>query len=280
MESVINSWADSILLQVYNSPLDLLVENYLYNEYEELRPSQFLFQLWLITQWIEVSQNVELKKKVPEIIFDANVVMNSITAQQIKDLYWVDKTEEFWHNDLVRVWKKLYDKFDSRKDSLKPWDEYELVKIWAEKLWFLNYFTTEKEDLNWENIKKVDNNKPEDLQLDKVTEEAKKIWGDSAEINMAVVMYCLAAIRFFKDKTHAEISKIWYELAIRWSKGIKFWDESTYYINSIPWKEFTWYEFLSYMYVAWKILKVDADLWLDYSREYELAKQLDESNKF
>ncbi len=275
MESVFNSWADSILLQVYNSPLDLLVENYLYNEYKELRPSQFLFQLWLIAQWIEIAQNAELKKKVPEIIFDANVVMNSITAQQIKDLYWVDKTEEFGHNDLVRLWKKLYDKFYSRKNSMEPWDEYELVKIRADKLWFLNYFTTEKEDLNWKNIKKVEHIKPKDLSLDKVTEAVKRIWGDSEEINMAVVMYCLAAIRFFKDKTHAEISKIWYELAIRWSKWIKLWEESTYYINSIPWKEFTWYEFLSYMYVAWQILKPEADLWLDYSKEYELAKQLD-----
>ena len=68
---------------------------------------------------------------------------------------------------------------------------------------------------------------------------------------------------------------IWYELAMRWSQWIQYWEDSKYYIDSIPWKEFSWYEFLSYMYVAWKILKPEADLWLDYSREYELAKQLD-----
>ena len=92
---------------------------------------------------------------------------------------------------------------------------------------------------------------------------------------MAVVMYCLAAIRFFRTKTQKEIQFIAYELAMRWNQWIKYWEDAKYHIDSIPWKEFSWYEFLSYMYVAWQILKPEADLWLDYSREYELAKQLD-----
>ena len=275
MESSFNSWVDNILLQVYNSPLDLLVENYLYNEYKELRPSQLLFQLSLISQWIQVAQDNELKKRVPEIIYNANVIMNSISAQQIKDLYWIDKTEEFGHNDLVRIWKKLYDKFFSKKDTIQPWEEYELVKLWAEKLWFLDYFSVEKEDLDKDNTWNIIKDDSEQLSIDEVTEEAKKIWWDSSDINMAVVMYCLAAIRFFKNKSKREIEMIWYELAVSWSNWIKYWEDSKYHINSIPWKEFTWYEFLSYMYVAWQILKPEADLWLDYSREYELAKQLD-----
>lgn len=270
-------FAENILTQIYNSPLDLCVENYLYNTYKELRPSQFLFQFSLIMQWIEIAQSIETKKSVPDIIFNANVTMNSILAQQINDLYWIDKTWDFWHNDLVRLGKKLYDKFNSKKDSMKPWDEYELVELRAEKLWYSKYFMIDKEDLNSENIKWRKNIKDdsENFSLDEIESKIKKMWKESEEINMAVVMYCLSAIRFFKNKSKKEIEMIWYELAMKWSQWIKYGEDSKYFINSIPWKQFSWYEFLSYMYVAWQILKPEADLWLDYSKEYELAKQLD-----
>ena len=115
----------------------------------------------------------------------------------------------------------------------------------------------------------------EDYQIEDIQAEVEKLEPDSSEINMAVVMYCLAAIRFFRTKTQKEIQFIAYELAMRWNQWIKYWEDAKYHIDSIPWKEFSWYEFLSYMYVAWQILKPEADLWLDYSREYELAKQLD-----
>ena len=275
-DSQFDSYATEILQQVYNSPLDLCVENNLYNKYEGLRPSQFLFQMQLIMSAIDVSNNKDLKERVPGIIYDANVTMNSILAQQIKDLYWVDYTSHFWHNDLVRLWKKLYDKFDSQKDTMQPWDEYELVKLWADKLWFSQYFDFEDEDLNksiknWLHIE----DDSEKYSVDEIQAEVERLEPDSSEINMAVVMYCLAAIRFFRTKSKKEIEIIAYELAVKWQWWIKYWEDSKYHINSIPWKEFSWYEFLSYMYVAWQILKPEADLWLDYSREYELAKQLD-----
>lgn len=275
-ESHFESYATEILQQVYNSPLDLCVENYLFNKYEGLRPSQFLFQMQLIMSAIDVAHNKDLKERVPELIYDSNIIMNSILAQQIKDLYWVDYTADFWHNDLIRTGKKLYDKFDSQKDSMQPWDEYDLVKIWAEKLGFNEYFEYDDEDLSkdvkwWVRV----NDDSEDYQIEDIQAEVEKLEPDSSEINMAVVMYCLGAIRFFRTKTQKEIQFIAYELAMRWNQWIKYWEDAKYHIDSIPWKEFSWYEFLSYMYVAWQILKPEADLWLDYSREYELAKQLD-----
>lgn len=273
-ENHFESYATEILQQVYNSPLDLCVENYLYNTYKELRPSQLLFQMQLIMSAIDVANNQDLKVRVPEIIYDSNITMNSILAQQIKDLYWIDKISEFGHNDLVRLWKKLYDKFDSQKDSMQPWDEYDLVELWADKLWFWWYYDIEieGEDLEkWTHVK----DDSQKYSVDEIQAEVERLEPDSSEINMAVVMYCLAAIRFFRNKTKREIEMIWYELAMRWSQWIQYWEDSKYHIDSIPWKEFSWYEFLSYMYVAWKILKPEADLWLDYSREYELAKQLD-----
>ena len=273
-ENHFESYATEILQQVYNSPLDLCVENYLYNTYKELRPSQLLFQMQLIMSAIDVANNQDLKVRVPEIIYDSNITMNSILAQQIKDLYWIDKISEFGHNDLVRLWKKLYDKFDSQKDSMQPWDEYDLVELWADKLWFWWYYDIEIEGEDLEKWKHVKDDSQK-YSVDEIQAEVERLEPDSSEINMAVVMYCLAAIRFFRNKTKREIEMIWYELAMRWSQWIQYWEDSKYHIDSIPWKEFSWYEFLSYMYVAWKILKPEADLWLDYSREYELAKQLD-----
>ena len=273
-ENHFESYATEILQQVYNSPLDLCVENYLYNTYKELRPSQLLFQMQLIMSAIDVANNQDLKVRVPEIIYDSNITMNSILAQQIKDLYWIDKISEFGHNDLVRLWKKLYDKFDSQKDSMQPWDEYDLVELWADKLWFWWYYDIEIEGEDLEKWKHVKDDSQK-YSVDEIQTEVERLEPDSSEINMAVVMYCLAAIRFFRNKTKREIEMIWYELAMRWSQWIQYWEDSKYHIDSIPWKEFSWYEFLSYMYVAWQILKPEADLWLDYSREYELAKQLD-----
>ncbi len=275
-EANFESYTTDILTQLYNSPLDLYVENDLFNKYKELRPSQFLFQMQLIISAIDVAHNKDLEERVPKLIYDSNIIMNSIIAQQIKDLYWVDYTGNFWHEDLVETGKELYDKFNSQKDSMEPWDEYELIKIWAYKLWFKDYFEYNNEDLDekinsWLHIE----DDSENYSIDEIQEEVKKISSDSNEINITIVMYCLKAIHFFRTKSKKETSIIAYELAVKWQWWIKYWEDSKYYINSIPWKEFSWYEFLSYLYVAWQILKPDADLWLDYSKEYELAKQID-----
>ena len=137
----------------------------------------------------------------------------------------------------------------------------------------MQYITIEDEDLN--QTKKLQENTFQEDSLEEIQTKVKEIKADSSDINMAVVMYCLAAIRFFRTKTQKEIEMIAYELAVKGGEGIKYGEDSKYHLNTIPWKTFTWYEFLSYMYVAWQILKPEADLGLDYHKEYELAQQLD-----
>ena len=105
----------------------------------------------------------------------------------------------------------------------------------------------------------------------------KKFLESQKEIgtNMAVVMFMVDALQFFKNKDKEEIRKVAFEIAIQGTQGYSP-EVKNYRLNSIPNKTFTGYHILAYYYVSWAIALPDMlkEIQLPFDNEYQLALQM------
>ena len=95
----------------------------------------------------------------------------------------------------------------------------------------------------------------------------------SSKLNMAVVVYMVEALRYFKDRSKKEAQDAGFEIAELGRSGINPESEERYSLTSIPGAAFSGWKLLAYMYVTWSIFKpeVVGELQLDFEEEYEVA---------
>jgi tetratricopeptide (TPR) repeat protein len=126
---------------VFNTPIDLFIENYLYETYPELRP----FQLLSLNNMIVQGKNSVTDKKIIEIspkdILSKTKVYNIVSALQFRDLYGIDYIADFNPSKTeLKTALEFYDEYLEYKDDRKPAEEYELVQNWADDLQLSQYF--------------------------------------------------------------------------------------------------------------------------------------------
>jgi hypothetical protein len=279
-----------IWTQLFNSPIDLIIEEYLHENYKSIRPSQFLNLLTMVEQWVQISNDSKTEETTPRLVFDTNVILNIILAYQLKDLYHVDFINRFKQKKLIKIWEELYNDYLNQKTKLIPWDEYTLVDEWWKKLFLNWYYIVKDENVYINEIANTKNNENKvHVSVTREYNDVKKFEKDfynmiyehkdngkfnDDDINMAVVMYCVSAIQFYKKLSFEKTKEIAFEIALRGASWITYGDWEIYEIKSYPWKQFSWLQFLAYMYVGFQIIAPDRDLGLDYHNEYELAKKI------
>lgn len=286
---VINDFSNDLFnglnSQIFNAPIDLFIEDYLYNEYAELRPFQFISLLNIIQDNIKAVTDKNVINLMPKEIVSKSKIYNLDNALQIKDLYGLDLIDEFKANKLeLDQATKFYNEFLEYKDDKKPAEEYELVQNWANDLKLDNNFELIGENQyrqrsNIDSFVESLENDPFGVQEnDPVKEKEMEIFLESQKeigTNMAVVMFMVDAMQYFKDKKTEEIKKIAFEIAMQGTQGYSP-EVKNYKLNSIPNKIFTGYHILAYYYVSWAIALPDmlAEIQLPFDNEYQLAKQM------
>ena len=95
---------------------------------------------------------------------------------------------------------------------------------------------------------------------------------------MAVVMFMVEALQFFKGMPKEDIKKIAFEIAMQGTEGYRP-GKKDYSVSAIPNKLFSGYHILAYYYVSWAIAMPGEEdkLGLNYEEEYAMAKQIIES---
>lgn len=98
---------------------------------------------------------------------------------------------------------------------------------------------------------------------------------DDIGTNMAVVMFMVEALRYFKDKSQKEIKDIAFEIAMYGTQGYDP-KKKDYKITDIPEKDFSGYHILAYYYVSWALAIPESlkDLQMPYDKEYEVARRI------
>jgi tetratricopeptide (TPR) repeat protein len=277
--------------QIFNTPIDLFIENFLYNEFIELRPFQFISLYNMLQEGIKAVTDNKIVELFPKDIISKSKVYNIVNAIQFKYLYGFDFIKEFnaTPNEL-KLATDFYDEYLEYKDDKEPAEEYELVLHWAEDL---------KLDKNFELINEHDfrtkrsnidkffssiEKDPYDLESKDPYKqrEMDKFQKSQEEIgtNMAVVMFMVDALQYFSKQSKEEIKKTALEIAMLGVHGFRP-DKDGYKISTIKDKTFSGYHILAYYYVSWalSIPEMLPQLQLPFDDEYKLALTINKSNK-
>ena len=269
--------------QIFNTPIDLFIENFIYNEFAELRPFQFISLYNLLQEGLMAVTDKKVVELSPKDIISKSKVYNLVNAIQFKELYGFDFIKDFNATSIeLKHATDFYDEFLQYKDDKEPAEEYELVLHWAEDLKLDKNFElvneheyrTKRTDID--NLLSSIEKDPYDLESkDPYKQRGMDKFQKSQEhigLNMAVAMFMVDALQFFESMPHEEIKKIAIEIATQGTQGYRP-DKDNYRINSISGKTFSGYQILAYYYVSWSLAipEMVSQLNLPFEAEYKMA---------
>ena len=269
--------------QVFNAPIDLLIENFLYYEFSELRPFQFISLYTLLQEGLKAVTDKKIVELSPKHILSKSKVYNLLNAIQFKELFGFDFIKDFNATPSeLKLSTDFYEEYLQYKDDKKPAEEYEMVLHWAEDLnldmnfELMNEHECRTKQTDIDSLLTSIENDPYDLESkDPYKKREMDKFQKSQEgngTNMAVVMFMVDALEFFESKPKEEIKKIAFEIATQGTLGFKP-DNNNYRINSIKGKTFSGYHILAYYYVSWSLAipEMVFQLQLPFDTEYKLA---------
>lgn len=269
--------------QIFNAPIDLFIEQFLFVEFPELRPYQFLSLYTMLQEGLKAVTDKKIVELSPKEIISKSKIYNLVNALQFKELFGFDFIKDFnATTSELNTANDFYNEYLQYKDDKKAGEEYELVLHWAEDLKLESNFELVNENefrskrTNIDDLLSSIEKDPFDLESNILYKEREmeKFQKSQQKIgtNMAVVMFMVDALKFFEDKPNDEIKKIAFEIAMQGTQGYKPEKES-YKISSIKGKTFSGYNILAYYYVSWALAipEMLSQLQLPFDDEYKLA---------
>ncbi|CAN5854203.1 hypothetical protein BH24BAC1_BH24BAC1_32510 [soil metagenome] len=284
IDGFLNLMFEGLNRQIYNTPIDLFIEDFLYQTYPELRPYQFLSLIALAKEGIQATTDKKILSVAPRWVVTKSKVFNLINAIHIKDLFGVDLVAEHKPtsaelNEAQNCFKELQ---EYRQDK-DPGDEYDLIRYWAEDLELTDFFTLVPEQ-NYRKQKSVEDIlqqvEEDPYGLDEEDPEKEKDMAlflrshqDKSQ-NSAVVMYMVEALQYFENLPKSQIKEVAHDIAMLGMTGIDP-EKKGYKVASISGKSLTGYQLLGYYYVSWALAMPEmlSMLQLPFDKEYTVAKQ-------
>jgi tetratricopeptide (TPR) repeat protein len=274
---------DGLNRQIYNTPIDLFIEDFLFNEFELLRPYQFISLFTLLKEGINAVTDKNIIELAPSEIVSKSKIYNLVNAIQFKVLFGVDLINEFKSTDNeLNIANKFYQEYFEFKVEKSPAVEYKLIQNWADILDLNHLFELKDENSYHSKTSSVDSilddiekdpygiNTP-DPTKEKLQEAFLK---NQEEIgtNMAVVMFMVDALEYFQNKSKEETKEIAMEIALLGTQGFNP-ESKNYRISKIKGKQFSGYHILAYYYVSWAIAipEMLTELGMPFDNEYKMA---------
>lgn len=284
-EQTIDALFHGFVLQVYNAPLDLFIEYDIHREHPQLQPFQFLALGRLVDEAVAAGTNAQALEYFGERITTPNRVYTATLAVLYRELYGVDRVLDLKLNAKERGFAEaFYDEFKEYRDDREPGEEYEVLAHWAKDLDidFLFQLVDESPSRSTDPLQRTldaieaDPIGSYEADPDKVAQmrtfqqRAKELG-----VNMAVAMYMVDALKFFRGKDNATIKKAAFEIAMLGTQGIHP-EKQGYRLASVPNVTFSGFHLLAYYYISFKLVLPELlkDLQLPYDKEYALAEQL------
>lgn len=284
ISSFMNSLFNGMNSQIYNNPVDLFIEEFLYKTYPDLRPFQFNSLYSLLQDYVKSATGKKIIEYAPAIVRNANVILSLVHSFQFRDLYGYETSNLFNSTQQqIKIAKDFYAEYRQYQKNDMALKAHQLIQRWAKVLKIENYFTIIDEN-EYRRSKPATYSFIEEFHSIPTLEKGGKggfsdFQGEPAG-QMAVTMYCLSALQYFEDKELEEIKKVGFEIAMLGRQGIDpAKTDKKYHLESIPGKEFTGLQLLAYMYAAFQVIDPFLDTGMDYKKEYEVAKGMFEKGK-
>lgn len=285
---------DGLNRQIFNAPVDLFIEWDMYHEHPDMRPFQYLSLAALVEEAVQATTDKRIVELSPGDILSKSKVYNLTLALLYKELFGVDRITDFKPAGLeMKLAEGFYAEFKEYRVDREPAEEYELIRHWAEDLKLTANFALVKEADYREPVMERATTTPgislED-QLDQIEADPMDRFRNDPEkaaemrtflkgqeelgLNMAVAMYMVGALQYFKDMPNEQIKKTAFEIAVLGTQGIHP-EKQGYKLANVPGKTFSGYHLLAYYYVSWKLAipEMLGQLQLPYDAEYETALQ-------
>ncbi len=284
----VNEFAENLFkgisLQLMNCPLDLLVEDLIYNNYPEARPLQLLSLFEQEQENIKsITQSMKNPGMFPNQIVRVSKIMNMVTSLHLKELYGLNFLHYYKPNQQeMKEAEDLYEEYKAYRADYKPGEEYEMVMYFIEQLDCEEFFEifNENDYSSTGNAKNTASDESERMEATQEFNEKHKD-GEDPNLTFMMSMYMMGAMEYFEKKPMSEIKKIAFEIAMLGCGGISPDQKSGYKVNSIPDKDFGGYQLLAYYYVSWAIAipeQLDM-LQLPFKTAYDTAKQMYDAKK-
>ena len=285
-EEAISNYVDELFQginsQIFNNPVDLFIEDRIYNSFPDLRPVQFLSLLTLIQEGIKATTDSKVVESSPKGILSKSKILNLVHALHFKTLFFVDLTDSFKPSRIeMNQANDFYKEFLEYRDDKEAGEEFEIIQHWAEDLKLENYFQLIPEaDYKRRSvdsvIEEIENDPLSSEESDPTNEREMKKFiksHSSEDINMAVSMYMVDALNYFEKLPSSQIKKIAFELATIGMSGINP-NKKGYSVPSIEGSSFSGYKTLAYYYTSWALAipEMLGSLQMPFEKEYELAK--------
>lgn len=286
---------DGINLLIYNCPIDIFIEDKIYKEYPQFRYTQYLSLFEVLNTGIKSVTDSQIVELFPKKIVEITKILNIVQAYLFKDLFQIDWVKDFNANKTeLATATDFYNEFLEYRSDRHPGEEYELIENWSKDLNINEYFKLINDSnnisLNLENdvleglnsIDKVLRELEEDpyslnddLAWQEKANEVFRRENTSDNLNLAVAMYMVDAINFYRKYNKEQIKKYAFDWATLGMMGINP-QKNDYSLPSIEGKLFSGYKVLAYYYIAWAIALPEmlAQLGMPFDKEYELAKNL------
>jgi tetratricopeptide (TPR) repeat protein len=286
-EESINNYLDALFnglnLQVFNTPIDLFIEDIINTRFKTLKPIQFYSLFTLLNEGIEATTRKDIVDNSPKDVLSISKIYNLVNALHFKNLFGIDLINSFQASKVeIDTATKFYNEFLEYKDDKKPAEEYELIQHWSEDLNIDGYFDLINEikyrNQSIDSVIEELKSDPFDLETPDSSKERKMKQfienHSNNDVNFAVAMYMTDAIPFISKLSNDEQKKIAFEFATLGMTGIDP-NKDGYSIQSIPNKKFTGYQTLAFYYVSWAVGIPDMlnQLQMPFDKEYEIAKQ-------
>ncbi|MCC5929907.1 MAG: hypothetical protein JJU28_11725 [Cyclobacteriaceae bacterium] len=285
----VESIFDGINLLVYNAPIDLFIEDFLYHTFPKLRPYQFYSLYRLNAEAVQAVTDPASTDLAPPFVLSVNKVYNAISTILFEDLYGIKSTGMIPLTGKERnTVKELWDEYTDYRNDKEPGEEYEVAQNWGDDLEMSDFFEFRDELVQEKKLTFVDNDS--DL-LNKIERWAEGVEESSEEerekmetflaaqkgsgLNMSVVMYMVGALQYFQAKPREKIKEVAFEIAMLGRTGISP-EKKNYKLNHIPSSTFSGYRLLAYYYVSWAVAipEMLKELQLPFEQEYDMAKKL------
>ena len=130
-----SSLFEGINSQIFNTPIDLFIEDFLFNEYSELRPYQFISLYTLIQEGLKAVTDKRSTELTPKEIVSKSKIYNLVNAIQFKELFGIDFIKDYQASPIeLKQANEFYQEYLQYKEDKEPAEEYEMVLHWAEDL--------------------------------------------------------------------------------------------------------------------------------------------------
>lgn len=273
-EKVAKQLFQGMSLQVMNCPLDLFVEQKIYDK-PEFRPLQLKSLFAMESGNIDAVKQTAGVAAFPQFIKDTNKLLNIVQSLMLRKLYSLDFVARYNPStNMLANATKYFEKFEESLAQYQDGDEYVLFEYFASTLGLLKYFSvTNFAGDGSETIEKI---KTEADKRQEQFDEAHDPKNVNPVVTVMMANYMVGAMEYFETCLPEEVRKIAFEIAMLGQNGISPDQKSGYSLKTIPEKDFGGYELLAYYYVSWAQTAPDMleKLGLPFDNAYAMALQM------